>query len=72
MLISQIPNFGLLVLSSYAWHVTKETETSYREESATDICVSEAEVGIAVNQLNSGKALDEYGLSSEHLKQQNQ
>ena len=46
----------------------KETETSYREESATDICVSETEVGVAIDQLNSGKALDEYGLSSEHFK----
>ena len=49
----------------------KETETSYREESATDICVSEAEVGIAIDQLNNEKALDEYGLSSEHFKAAN-
>ena len=46
----------------------KEAETGYQPEVDTETCISEAEVGTAIDQLNSGKALDEYGLSSEHFK----
>lgn len=45
-----------------------ETETRYRCDTSTDVRITESEVGIAIDQLNNGKAPDEYGLSSEHFK----
>ena len=42
----------------------EETETKCREESETEVCISEAEVGSAIDKLNNGKSLDEYGLAS--------
>ncbi|XP_053376405.1 uncharacterized protein LOC128547494 [Mercenaria mercenaria] len=45
-----------------------ETENRYPCDTKTDVQVTESEVGIAIDQLNNGKALDEYGLSAEHFK----
>ena len=45
-----------------------ETETKCRDESETEVCIAEAEVGSAIVKLNSRKTLDEYGLASEHFK----
>ena len=45
-----------------------EAETRYREDYVIQIIVSEAEVGIVIDRLNNRKALDKYGLSSEHFK----
>ena len=46
----------------------KETEAKFRAQSGTGVRISEAEVGTAIDELNSGKSLDEYGLASEHFK----
>lgn len=45
-----------------------EAETRYRWDESTHIEITESEVGSAIDQLNNGKAPDEYGLSSEHFK----
>ena len=46
----------------------EETETKCRVESETEVCISEAEVGTAIDKLYSGNTLYEYGLASEHFK----
>ena len=46
----------------------KETEAKFRAQSGTVVRISEADVGTAIDELDSGKSLDEYGLASEHFK----
>ena len=60
-------NYDNVFLDSYNMRC-EETETKCCDESEIEICISEAEVGTAIDKLNSGKALDEYGLAPGHFK----
>ena len=45
-----------------------ETESRYQCDTSTGLRLTESEVGTVIDQLNNGKAPDEYGFSSEHFK----
>ena len=46
----------------------KLTKKYLRQYFDADLLISEADVGTAIDKLNNGKSVDEYGLSSEHFK----